>query len=214
MPTEFSTPLLRIGWLFVSDSSFRRSVPSRLFSASDVSARPVRHRQRRNRGPAIVESDHRSIERRPDRCRVPFVVVQWLLLVAATFAAGCLTIALLPSDQAAVCWMGVYINVAMAIGIGAVLTWRGIPQRLICGAMLGAVVTVVGWNCLVFTLTEIQVGHPGFGVVVFDIFALPVAACGMAILLSVGGALGGIGRMLSSRCRCGRSLPWLGSPIP
>jgi hypothetical protein len=101
----------------------------------------------------------------------------------------------------------------MAIGIGVVLAWRGIPQRLICAAGLGAVATVVGWDFLSFTQTEIQ-GQGGLGAIPFDVFALPIAACGMAILLGVGAALGGIGRLFATRCPCVRWLPRLGSPHP
>jgi ABC-type sugar transport system permease subunit len=94
-----------------------------------------------------------------------------------------------------------------------VLTWRGIPQRLICAACLGAVVTVIGYDFHSVTQTEIH-GEGGFGVILFDAFFLPLALSGMAFLLGVGAALGGIGRLLSSRCPCGRWLPRLGSPIP
>lgn len=160
-----------------------------------------------------MKLNYQDIEPFLDRRRVSLLVVRWLLLIAATFAAGCLTMALLPNRQATVFNIGVYINVAMALGIGVVLAWRGIPQRLICAAGLGAVVTVVGWDFLSFTESEIQ-GQGGLGVIPSDIFALPIAACGMAILLGVGAALGGIGRLLSGRCPCRRWLQWLGPPIP
>ncbi len=159
-----------------------------------------------------MNSDCRSVDPRFDRRRVPLVVVQWLLLIAATFVAGSLTMVLLPSHRAKVFNYGVFINVAMAIGIGVVLTWRGNPRRLICAAGLGAVVTVVGWDFLSITQTEIQ-DQGGLGVILLDVFFLPIALCGMAILLGLGAALGGIGRLISSRSPCGKWLPWLGPPV-
>ncbi len=150
-----------------------------------------------------MKPDYRSIDPHFDRRRVPLVVVQWLLLIAATFVAGCLAFTLQPRDQATVFVIGVFINVAMAIGVGVVLAWRGIPKRLICAACLGAVVTVIGYDFLSVTQTEIH-GEGGFGVILFDAFFLPLALSGMAFLLGVGAALGGIGRLLSSRCPCGR----------
>src|ERR1700680_674574 len=113
-----------------------------------------------------------------DHRRVPPPVVQWLLLIASTFVAGCVMIALLPSHQASVVDIGVYVNVAMAVGIGVVLAWRGSAQRLFCAAGLGAVVTVLGWDVLTFTQAEIQ-GIGGFGVIPFDVVALPIAAVAM-----------------------------------
>ena len=148
-----------------------------------------------------------------DQRRVPPTVVQWLLLITATFVAGCLTVSLLPSHQATVVNVGVLVNVAMAIGIGAVLVWRGRPDRLFCAAGLGAVVTVLCWDLLTFTLAEIQ-GGGGLGVVPVDVIALPVAALGMVLLLGAGAAVGGIGRLLTTRCPCKRWQPRLGSPIP
>jgi hypothetical protein len=145
--------------------------------------------------------------------RVPPVVVRWLLLIAATFVAGCLTVAILPSHQMSIIDIGVDSNVGMAIGIGVVLAWRGITQRLFCAAGLGAVVTVLGWDVLTCTQAVIQ-GQGGVGVIPFDVIALPIAALGMAILLGVGAAVGGIGRVLSRRCPCGRWLPRLGALIP
>jgi hypothetical protein len=145
--------------------------------------------------------------------RVPQAVVQWLLLIAATFVAGCLAIALLPGHQATVVKIGVWGNVATAIGMGLVLAWKGSPQRLCCAAWLGAVVTVIGWDFLSFTFEEIQ-GHGGLGAIPFDVVALPVAALGMLILLGVGAALGGIGRLLGTRCPCARRLPRIGSLFP
>jgi hypothetical protein len=147
--------------------------------------------------------------------RVPPAVVRWLLLVAATFVAGCLMIALLPSHQASVVGIGVCINVAMAIGIGVVLAWRGSPQRLFCAAGVGAVVTVVGWDFLSFTQSEIQ-GQGGLGAIPLDVIALPVAGLGMVLLVGVGTALGGIGRscVLSTRWPCRRWRPRLSPPTP
>lgn len=151
----------------------------------------------------------------PEYRRVPPTVVRWLLLVTATFVAGCLTISLLPSDQVTVVNMGVLVNVVMAIGVGAVLVWSGRPDRLFCAAGLGAVVTVFGWDLLTFTQAEIQ-GVDGLGVVPLDVIALPVAALGMMLLLGAGAALGGAGRVLTTRCRsCSRR--WqlgLDSPPP
>jgi hypothetical protein len=148
-----------------------------------------------------------------DHRRVPPAIVQWLLLISATFVAGCLTIAAEPSHQATVVNIGFNINVAMAVGIGVVLAWKDIPQRLFCAAWLGAVVTVVGWDFLSFTQEEIQ-GQGGLGAIPYDVVALPVAALGMVILLGVGVALGAIGRVLRSRCPCGRWLPRLGYRVP
>jgi hypothetical protein len=148
-----------------------------------------------------------------DHRRVPREVVQWILLIAATFIAGCLTIGLLPGHQSSVVALGVWINVSMALGIGAVLTWRGTPERLFCAAGLGAVATVLGWDLLSFTQQEIQ-GLGGLGFVPLDAIALPVAGLGMLLLLGVGAALGGIGRVLSTRCPCGRWQPRFGSPFP
>jgi hypothetical protein len=144
---------------------------------------------------------------------VPHAVVQWLLLIAATFVAGCIAIALLPSHQATVVNIGVWGNVAMAIGMGLVLAWKVLPQRLCCAAWLGAVVTVIGWDFLSFTVEEIH-GQGGLGAIPFDVVALPVAGLGMLILLGAGAALGGIGRLLGSRCPCGRRLPRLGPFFP
>lgn len=144
--------------------------------------------------------------------RDPYAVLQWLMLIAATFVAGCLRIGLLPSHQKTVINIGVCINVAMAIGIGVVLTWKGTPQRLFCAAGLGAVVTVVGCDVLSFTLGVIH-GQYGLGFIPFDVIALPIADLGMLILLGVGAALGGIGRVLSTRCPCQRWFPRMGFPF-
>ncbi len=145
--------------------------------------------------------------------RLPHAVVQWLLLIAATFVAGCLAIALLPGYQATVVKIGVWGNVAMAIGMGLVLAWKRLPERLCCAAWLGAVVTVIGWDFLSFTVEEVH-GEGGLGAIPFDVVALPVAALGMLILVGVGAALGGIGRMLCARCPYGRRLPRLDSFFP
>jgi hypothetical protein len=147
--------------------------------------------------------------------RVPPAVVRWLLLVASTFVAGCLTIALLPSHQASVVDVGVCINVAMAIGIGVVLAWRGSPQRLFCAAGAGAVVTVLGWDLLTFTQAQIR-GLGGLVFIPLDAIALPVAGLGMVLLVGVGAALGGIGRvcLLSTRWPCRRWRPRLSPPTP
>lgn len=76
----------------------------------------------------------------------------------------------------------------------------------------GVVVTVVGWNSLSFTLEVIR-GQVGLGAVAFDVIAVPVATLGMMILLGSGAAVGGTGRVISARCRYGRRLPRVGSPI-
>jgi hypothetical protein len=140
-------------------------------------------------------------EHRLRRRRVPLAVVQWLLLIVASFVAGCEAIALLPSHEATIITWGICTNVAMAIGIGVVLTWKGISHRLLRTAWLGAVVTVIGWDLLNFTLGEIQ-GQEGLGAIPFDVVALPVATLGMLVLLGVGAALGRIGRLISGRCPC------------
>jgi hypothetical protein len=151
-----------------------------------------------------------SVEDPGKRRRVPAVVAQWLLLIAASFVAGCLTIALVPSHQSTVVNIGVCTNVAMALGIGFVLAWRGIPQRLFCAAGLGAVATVVGLDVLSLTQTEVQGQGWGLGAILLDIFAFPIAVLGMLILLGVGAAVGGIGRVLATRCPCRRwpLKPW------
>jgi hypothetical protein len=137
-----------------------------------------------------------------DHRRVPAVVRTWLLLIAASFVAGCLTIVLVPSHQSRVVNIGVGVNVAMAFGIGAVLAWNGMHRRLFCAAGLGAIVTVVGWDLLSSVQAKVQGQGWGLGAIPFDVFALPVAAIGMLILLGVGAAIGGIGRLLFSRCPC------------
>jgi hypothetical protein len=145
--------------------------------------------------------------------RVPPSVGQWLLLIAGTFVAGCMTIAAFPGNQAGVVDIGVYANITMAVGIGVLLAWTGNAHRLFCAAGLGAVVTVLGWDVQTFTQAEIQ-GQGGFGVVPLDAIALPVDALGMVVLVSGGAAIGGIGRLLSLRCPCGRWQPRLGSSTP
>lgn len=145
--------------------------------------------------------------------RVPPAVGQWLLLIVASFVAGCEAIALIPSHQGLVVEAGVCVNVAMAIGIGAVLVWQGGPGRLMCTAGLGAVVTVLGWDLLTFTQAEIR-GLEGIGVVLLNVFALPIAAVGMTALVGAGAAIGGIGRVLSSRCPCRFLQTKFGHPIP
>jgi hypothetical protein len=85
-----------------------------------------------------------------DHRRVPPSVAQWLLLIVATFVAGCEMIAIVPRRQVLIVDIGVDVNVAMAIGIGVLLAWRGSPQRLFCASALGAVVTVLGWDALTF----------------------------------------------------------------
>jgi hypothetical protein len=147
--------------------------------------------------------------RRVGNRRVPLVVIQWLLLIASTFMAGCLFIVLLPHYQPTVVTIGVYGNVAMALGISVVLTWKGLPQRLFCATGLGAVVTVIGWDFLEFTLSETR-GLGGFGAIPLDVIALPIAILGMTILLGVGAAIGGVARILAARCPCGNWLPKLG----
>jgi hypothetical protein len=143
--------------------------------------------------------------RLPDNRRVPVAVRKWLLLIAASFVAGSLTIVLIPGYQAWIVNIGVCVNVAMALGIGALLAWNnGVPQRLFCAAGLGAVVTVAGWDLLSFTQAEVQGQGWGLGAIPLDIFALPIAAVGMTILLGSGAAFGGIGRFVDSRCSCGK----------
>ena len=142
--------------------------------------------------------------RLPDDRRFPPVVRTWLLLIASSFVTGCLAIVLLPSHQARIVNIGVSINVAMALGIGAVLAWNGIPQRLFCAAGLGTLATVAGWDVLSFTQAQVQSQGSGLGAIPLDIFALPIATLGMTILLGAGAAIGGIGRVVASRCPCGR----------
>jgi hypothetical protein len=145
--------------------------------------------------------------------RVAPAVARWLLLVAATFVAGRLTMALLPTHPASVIDIGVCINVAMAIGIGGLLTWRGTPERLSCAAGLGAVVTVLGIDLLLFTQPGIR-GSGWLGLIPFDAIALPVAGAGMLFLVGVGAALGGIARLLSTRWPCRRWQLRLSAPTP
>ena len=143
--------------------------------------------------------------------RIPLVVIEWLLLIASTFTAGCLLIALLPHYQSTVVAIGVYGNLGMAVGVGGVLTWKGLPERLCCATGLGAVATVIGWDFLEFTLSETR-GVGGFGAIPLDVIALPIAILGMTILLGVGAAIGGIARILAARCPCGNWLTNLGPP--
>ena len=49
-----------------------------------------------------------------------------------------------------------------------------------CAAGLGTVVTVLGWDLLTFTQAESR-GVGGFGVILLDVFALPIAAVGMTV---------------------------------
>lgn len=147
----------------------------------------------------LPDDPHRRF---PDRRRVPAVVRTWLLLIAASFVAGCLTIVLMPSHQSRVVNIGVCINVAMAIGIGAVLAWNEIHRRLFCAAGLGAVATVVGWDLLSYTQVGVQGQGWGLGAIPLDVFALPIAIIGMTILLGAGAAIGRTGRLLVSRCPC------------
>jgi hypothetical protein len=157
----------------------------------------------------MVKSNADAIDHEFDHRRVPPAVVLWLLLIAVTFVVGCGAIALSPSHGTTIVQTGVCINVAMAIGIGMVLTLKGIPHRL-CGATwLGAVVTVIGWDLLSFTLGEVQ-GHADLGAIPFDVVAFPIAALGMTILLGVGAAMGGVGRLVGSRCSCGERLAKIG----
>jgi hypothetical protein len=142
--------------------------------------------------------------RLPDDRRVPVAVRTWLLLIASSFVTGCLAIVLIPSHQARVVNIGVCVNVAMAMGIGAVLSWIGAPHRLLCAAGLGTVATVEGWDLLSVTQAEVQGQGWGLGAIPLDIFALPIAALGMTILLGAGAAIGGIGRLIDSRCPCGK----------
>jgi hypothetical protein len=154
-----------------------------------------------------IQGDHPSSDNPhwlPDYRRVPAVVRTWLLLIAASFVAGCLTIVLIPSHQSRVVNIGVGINVAEALGIGAVLAWNGIPRRLVCAAGLGAMVTVAGWDLLSLIQAEVQGQGWGLGAIPLDVFALPIAAIGMMLLLGVGAAVGEIGRLAISRCPCGR----------
>lgn len=148
-----------------------------------------------------------------DHRRVPPAVRQWLLLITASFVAGCELVVLIPSHQALVVQLGVGVNVALAVRTGAALVWQGMPGRLMCAAGLGAVVTVLGWDLLTFTQAEIR-GLDGIAVLPLDVFALPIAAVGMTALVGVGAAIGGIGRVLSGRCTCRILQPRFGSSIP
>jgi hypothetical protein len=148
-----------------------------------------------------------------DNRHVPAPVRKWLLLIAVSFAAGCLTIALLPSHQARVVNIGVGLNVAMAVGIGAVLARMEIPERMFCAAGLGAVVTVAGWDLLSYTQAEVEGQGWGYEAIPLDVFALPIAAFGMLVLLGAGVAIGGFGRLVVSRCPCDKRSQRLRSPV-
>lgn len=136
------------------------------------------------------------------RRRFPAVVTKWLLLIVASFVVGSLSIALLPSQQSIVVNIGVGINVAMALGIGFVLAWTGAGRWLACAAGLGSVVTVMGWDVLNLTQAEVQGQGWGLGAIPLDVFALPIAALGMTVLLGTGAAAGGIGGLLAARRPC------------
>jgi hypothetical protein len=161
----------------------------------------------------MVKSNADDIDDGFDHRRVPPAVVRWLLLIAVTFVVGCGAIALFPSHGTTIVQSGVCINVAMAIGIGVVLTLQGIPHRLWGATWSGAAVTVIGWDLLSFTLGEVQ-GHAALGAMPFDVIAFPIAALGLTILLGVGAAMGGVRRLVGGRCSCGERLARIGLLTP
>jgi hypothetical protein len=128
----------------------------------------------------------------PDERRrlIPAPVVRWLILIAVTFVIGGLACLLFPSAVQGIVGVGVIANVALAVIMGVVLGWRMTLEHLPAAIGAGAIVTVMGTDCL----------YPGL--LPFDAVALVIAVIGMSVLLGIGAAGGTVARGLRSGCRC------------
>jgi hypothetical protein len=132
-----------------------------------------------------------SVDGPPERRRlIPTPVVQWLILIAATFVIGGVACLLFPSAVEGIVGVGVIANVALAVIMGVVVGWRMALDHLPAAIGAGAVVTVIGTDCL----------YPGL--IPFDAVALVIAVIGMSVLLGIGAGVGTVARGVRSGCRC------------